>query len=71
MNTKYNIGDVVSVIDYYDNVFASNIISIKINSQGVCYELNKTESSDRHIIVRENPDENGYYRIIKVIGTIN
>lgn len=40
---KYKIGDCLRVVNYYDNVFVSNIVKITISENGILYELSNGE----------------------------
>ena len=52
MNTKYNIGDVLIVSDYYNECFASDVIEINIRSdKNIYYTLSKTDSNGNNMMV--------------------
>lgn len=75
MKTKYDIGDIVIVNNYYNERFASDVIEINIRSkENIYYVLSKTDSNGNNIMVGETipdtADENRYYSIIKRCGNI-
>ena len=71
MNTKYSIGDVLVITTYYDEVFASNVKSIKVSDEGIFYTLAQLEDKNKPIIVCENYQDDCFYNIAKKLGNIN
>lgn len=75
MNTKYNIGDILIVSNYYNERFASDVIEINIRSkENIYYVLSQKDNNGNNIMVGETipdtADENRYYSIIKSCGNI-
>ena len=65
MTTKYNIGDVLKIIDYTDKICCSDIVKITIFSNKVLYALSNK------IVVSEIPENDSFYRLIGKVGNIN
>lgn len=69
IKTKYDIGDIVSVIDYYSNIIYARINEITINQKmEIIYTVGNFSTSTENIRVYENPTDDGGYKILKVIG---
>jgi hypothetical protein len=65
MQTKYNIGDCLKVVNDYNEVFACDVTEIMITKNNVIYKLSNGKS------VAEISNDNSYYRILGVVGNIN
>ena len=65
MTTKYDIGDVLKVIDYYDEICCSDIVEITILSNETWYTLSNK------IVVSEISKDNDFYKLIGKVGNIN
>ena len=70
INTKYNIGDIVSISDYYSNIFYARINEITINqNMEIIYTVgNFSTPVEKGIKVYENHNDDCVYSIIKLIG---
>lgn len=63
--TKYDIGDILQMMNYYDETCAADITMIDIDKEGICYHLSNGDEVD------EIPVDNNYIRIVGKIGTLN
>lgn len=71
IKTKYNIGDIVSVVDYYSNIIYGRINEVTINQKmEIIYTVGNfsISTSTENIRVYENPTDDCVYKILKVIG---
>lgn len=69
IKTKYNIGDIVSIVDYYNNIIYGRINEITINlKMEIIYTVGNFSISTEDIKVYENPTDDCVYRILKLIG---
>jgi hypothetical protein len=69
ITTKYNIGDIVSIIDYYSNIIYGRINEITIDQKmEIIYTVGNFSISTENIRVYENPTDDCEYRILKLIG---
>lgn len=71
IKTKYDIGDIVSVVDYYSNIIYGRINEITINlKMEIIYTVGNfsISTSTENIRVYENPTDDCVYKILKVIG---
>jgi hypothetical protein len=69
INTKYNIGDIVSIADYYSNIFYARINEITINqNMEIIYTVGNFSEQEKNIRVYENHNDDCVYSIIKLIG---
>ena len=70
IKTKYNIGDIVSIVDYYSNIIYVRINEVTINqNMEIIYTVGNFSESTKSIRVYENPTDDCFYRIVKLIGT--
>ena len=69
LNTKYNIGDIVSISDYYSNIFYARINEVTINQDmEIIYTVGNFPKSTESIRLYENPTDNSAYKIVRIIG---
>ena len=69
ISTKYNIGDIVSVVDYYSNIIYGRINEVTINQKmETIYTVGNFSTSTENIRVYENPTADCVYKIVKLIG---
>ena len=69
ITTKYNIGDIVSISDYFSNIFYGRINEVTID-QGmeIIYTVGNFPKSTESIRIYENPTDNSAYEIVRIIG---
>lgn len=70
ISTLYNLGDVVAVGDYYDQIDCGVIKGITISNEGIVYTIKVGFREEETIKVREKYDGNSY-RIVKLLGQLN
>lgn len=69
ISTKYNLGDIVSIIDYYSNTIYGRINEITVNKKlEIIYTVGNFSTSTENIRVYENPTADCVYKIVKLIG---
>lgn len=69
ITTKYSIGDIVSIVDYYSNIIYGRINEITIDQKmEIIYTVGNFSISTESIRVYENPTNDCSYRILKLIG---
>jgi len=68
-NTKYNIGDILSISDYYSNTFYARVNEVTINqNMEIIYTVGNFFEPTKNIRVYENPTDDCTYTIVKLIG---
>lgn len=63
--TKYDIGDILQTVNYYDETCVADITMISIDKEGVCYHLSNGDRVD------EIPVDNNWTKIVGKVGTLN
>ena len=62
--TKYDIGDILMTVNYYDEYHSADITMIGVDEEGVCYLLSNGDRAD------EIPVDNSWTRIVGKIGDL-